>query len=128
MTRLLVPEMFGVMAIAGTVMMGLAMFSDLELKPSIIHSKRGDDPVFLNTAWVTQIFRGALLWFFAILVSLLIYCANHLSLVPKDTVYSDSILPFVIAILALTGIVAGFEINKIARSQPQHLASARRTD
>ena len=62
MTRLLVPEMFGVMAIATVVMIGLAMFSDLGLKPSVVRSKRGNDPVFLNTAWVTQILRGLLLW------------------------------------------------------------------
>src|SRR5215831_13914608 len=55
-TRLLVPEMFGVMAIANLVMVGLAMFSDFGLKLNIIQSKRGNDPAFLNTAWVAQIF------------------------------------------------------------------------
>ena len=33
MTRLLVPGMFGVMAIATMVMTGLAMFSDMGLRP-----------------------------------------------------------------------------------------------
>ena len=61
MTRLLVPEMFGVMTIAYVVMTGLAMFSDLGLRPSVVQSKRGSDPVFLNTAWATQILRGLLL-------------------------------------------------------------------
>ena len=39
MTRLLVPEMFGVMAIATIVMVGLAMFSDLGLRQSIVQSR-----------------------------------------------------------------------------------------
>ena len=83
MTRLLVPEMFGVMAIASVVMTGLAMFSDLGLKPSVVQSKRGNDPVFLNTIWVTQILRGLLLWFLALIASLLIYFANQIGMVPR---------------------------------------------
>ncbi len=75
MTRLLVPEMFGVMALAGVVITGLAMFSDLGFKPNVVQSKRGSDPVFLNTIWVIQIFRGFLLWFLALMASLLILSA-----------------------------------------------------
>jgi O-antigen/teichoic acid export membrane protein len=62
MTRLLVPQMFGVMAIAQMVLMGLAMFSDVGLTQNIIQSRRGADPIFLNTAWSVQILRGLLLW------------------------------------------------------------------
>src|ERR1700712_6106486 len=43
MTRHLAPEMFGIMAIASTVLVGLAMFSDLGLKPSVIQNRRGND-------------------------------------------------------------------------------------
>ena len=41
MTRLLVPEMFGVMAIANMIMIGLAMFSDIGLRQNVVQSKRG---------------------------------------------------------------------------------------
>src|SRR5581483_9669453 len=61
LTRLLVPEMFGVMAIAQMVMVGLQLFSDVGLKQTIIQSGRGSDPAFLNTAWVVQILRGGVL-------------------------------------------------------------------
>ena len=43
--------MFGVMAIATLVMIGLAMFSDLGLRQNIIQSKRGGEFLYLNTAW-----------------------------------------------------------------------------
>src|SRR6266571_1268363 len=112
MTRLLVPEMFGVMAIATTVMVGLAMFSDVGLKQSVIQSKRGNDPDFLNTAWVIQILRGFVLWVFAICVSLLIFLADRIGMVPKDTVYADPILPYVIAILSITAVIGGFQSTK----------------
>jgi len=50
LTRLLVPELFGIMALARAFITGLLFFSDIGLRPSIIRSPRGDDPVFLNTA------------------------------------------------------------------------------
>src|SRR5450631_2183138 len=43
LTRLLVPEMFGVMAMATVVMIGLAMFSDLGLAQSVVRSERGSE-------------------------------------------------------------------------------------
>lgn len=113
MARLLVPEMFGVMAIATMVMVGLAMFSDVGLKQSIVQSKRGNDSVFLNTAWVIQILRGILLWFFALCVSLLVLLADRSGLVPKDTVYADPSLPSVIAILSITAIIGGLQSTKM---------------
>ena len=121
-TRLLVPKMFGVMAIAMLVIIGLGMFSDLGLKPSVVHSRRGDDPVFLNTAWVTQILRGMLLWLFALIASLLIYYANRIGIVPKGTVYADPILPFVVAILSSHRDYFGVRVNKAAPSKPQSIA------
>src|SRR5262245_36522377 len=72
MTRLLVPEMFGVMAIATIVIVGLAMFSDLGLRQSLVQSRRGADPAFLNTAWVLQILRGFALWIIALAISITI--------------------------------------------------------
>ena len=113
MTRLLVPEMFGVMAIATMVMVALAMFSDVGLKQSVIQSKRGNDRPFLNTAWVTQILRGALLWFLALNASLLLVFAHRTGIVPKDSVYSEPSLPYVIAILSFGAVIAGAESTKL---------------
>jgi len=62
LTRLLFPEAFGLMAIVSVVIVGMTMFSDVGTGPSIMRSPRGDDPVFLDTAWVLQIGRGAVLW------------------------------------------------------------------
>lgn len=62
LTRLLVPELFGLMTLANTFIIGLQLFSDISVATSIIRSDRGDDPKFLNTAWTIQIIRGCLLW------------------------------------------------------------------
>ena len=113
MTRLLMPEMFGVMAIAMTVMAGLALFSDIGLKQSVIQSKRGNDAVFLNTAWVTQIVRGGALWFIAVCVALLLLFANRLGLVPRGSCVCGSEFALVIAILAITAVISGFQSTKL---------------
>ena len=60
--RFLYPEAFGLMALVSVFLVGLAMFSDVGLGPSIMQNKRGDDPAFLNTAWTIQVARGSLLW------------------------------------------------------------------
>ncbi len=62
---LLAPEIFGLMALVKVVQQGLTMFSDIGIAPSIVQSKRGDDPEFLNTAWTIQIIRGVILWLVA---------------------------------------------------------------
>ncbi len=62
LTRLLFPEAFGLMALVQAVITGLSQFADVGIAPSIIHSKRGDDPQFLDAAWTIQVIRGAGLW------------------------------------------------------------------
>src|ERR1700677_1936056 len=58
LTRLLMPESFGLMALVMTLIVGISMMSDIGLGPSVIRSQRGDDPVLLNTVWTLQVLRG----------------------------------------------------------------------
>lgn len=113
MTRLLAPEMFGVMAIASMVMLGLVLFSDLGVRQNVVQSRRGGDAAFLNTAWIVQILRGVLLWAIAVGASLLIVLANRMGIVPADSVYADPVLPYVVAVLTGSAVLWGFESTKI---------------
>lgn len=113
MTRLLAPEMFGIMAISTTVMVGLAMFSDIGIRQTIIQTRRGHEALFLNTAWIVQILRGLLLWIAALLVSLVMMFAQAGGIMPKNSIYGNSMLPYVIAISAVTAMIAGFESTKL---------------
>jgi O-antigen/teichoic acid export membrane protein len=126
MTRLLVPEMFGLMAIAMMVLTGLAMFSDVGLRPSIIQNTRGNDPVFLNTAWAIQIIRALLLWLLALCISLLILVANRLGLVSERSVYSDPELPYVVAVVSISALIGGFQSTKLYEAS-RHLVLGRVT-
>lgn len=70
---LVVPDVFGIMAMVTVFMAGLKMFSDIGIGPSIVQDARGDERSFLNTAWTIQVGRGfalaaatvALAWPFA---------------------------------------------------------------
>ncbi|HHY02806.1 MAG TPA: oligosaccharide flippase family protein [Paracoccus sp.] len=62
LTRLLFPEVFGVMALIMVVIQGLNNFSDVGVGPAIMQSRRGDDRDFLNTAFTMQAVRGLVLW------------------------------------------------------------------
>ena len=62
LTYLLFEEAFGVMALIQSLIIGLHLFSDIGVGPSIIQHRRGDDERFLNTAWTIQLVRGFVLW------------------------------------------------------------------
>ena len=113
MTRLLVPEMFGLMAIVYVLMTGLAMFSDIGLTQIIIQSRRGEDPDFQNTAWVIQIVRGALIWLAALVLSAALPYLAQMQALPIGGVYTDPLLPSVIAIFMSVALIGGFASTKI---------------
>ena len=75
LTRLLAPEVFGLMSLAWVFLTALAMLSDVGTVPSVIRSPRGDDPDFLDTAWSVQAVRGFCL---GILVLLLAWPVSRL--------------------------------------------------
>lgn len=114
MTRLLVPEMFGVMAVANIIMTGLALISDMGIKQHIIQNKKGSSEEFLNTAWVVQIIRGIVIWCCALIVSLGFVILSSKNFWPVGTVYTDAQLPYIISILSFVAIIGGFESTKIA--------------
>lgn len=97
LTRILFPEAFGLMALVQVVLSALEMFSDIAIGPSIVRSKRGDDPSFLQTAWSLQIIRGVILWVAA--------CALA---VPVAGFYGQDDLIWMIPVVALSTIIAGF--------------------
>ena len=114
MTRLLVPEMFGVMVLANVLLMGLELFSDLGLRQNIIQHQRGSDPAFLNTIWTLQIIRGSLICLFALVVALVLYVLDLVKWFPATSAYAEPILPWIIAVLSINAIINGFESTKYA--------------
>ncbi len=108
LTRLLIPEMFGVMAIVNMLMVGLIMFSDVGLLQNIVRSDRGEDLDYLNTAWTIQIIRGFVLFAIALIISACLYFLGQHGYVSSDTAYGNEQLPFIIATMSVVTIIAGF--------------------
>jgi O-antigen/teichoic acid export membrane protein len=98
LTRLLFPEAFGVMALVHVIIIGLHMFSDMGITPSIVQNQRGEDPVFLNTAWTLQIIRGFALWAAA--------CAAGW---PAALIYRQPILLPLLCVAGSATAISGFQ-------------------
>jgi len=117
MTRLLVPEMFGVMAIASMVHTIIALLSDVGIRQNIVQSRRGENTEFLNTAWTVQILRGVILWLVVGTLALGLFAAGRGGLLPADTVYGQPILPWVMIATAFCSVISGFNTTKGAVAQ-----------
>ena len=115
LTRLLFPEAFGLMALVSMVMVGLSMFSDVGLGPSIQSSRRGDDPAFLDTAYSVQVLRGALLW--------LLGCAFAW---PLASFYDAPEMIQILPVAAFASLIAGLAPIRVETAN-RHLALGRVT-
>lgn len=113
LTRLLVPEMFGVMVIANVIMFGLALLSDIGLNQSIVQSGRGNDPAFLNTAWTLQVIRGGLIWLSALLIGVLLHLLAASGLLPLASTYADPVLPYIVGALSFGALINGFASTRL---------------
>ena len=95
LARLLLPASFGLMNLVNVFIMGLHLFSDVGLGPSLIQNKRGDDPTFINTAWTIQVIRGGALWLGSILIAW-----------PVAQVYGEKELLYLIPIVGLSTLIS----------------------
>lgn len=103
LTRLLDPTPFGIMNLVNMFLQGLQMFSDIGIRPSIIQSKRGDDPVFLNTAWTMGAIRGVILWIVACLAAW-----------PIAKFFNIPQLMYLVPVAGLTALLSGFNSTSLA--------------
>jgi O-antigen/teichoic acid export membrane protein len=102
LTRLLLPAYFGELTLVNTLVVGISLLSDIGLAPSVIQSTRGDDPVFLNTAWTIQVLRGVMLWLIAIALSW-----------PMAVFYHDPRLKLLLPVIALCPLISSFNSTNL---------------
>ena len=97
LTHLFAPELFGLMALMTTVIVGLTLFSHIGLEDSVIQNARGDEEVFLNTAWTIQTIRGTGIWVVTILLAW-----------PVALFYHEPTMIWLLPILGFGCVIAGF--------------------
>jgi len=107
LTRLLMPEAFGLMAVISALVLTLNLVFDMGSGPVIVQSKRGGEQEFLNTAWTLHIIRGLIIWLVAILVALgIVYGQSH-HLFKQGSVYDDLRLPLLIVVTTFSMVLLG---------------------
>lgn len=102
LTRLLAPELFGLMAVVNSISMGVQMFSDIGIRNSVIHGPIKKIERFDDVAWTVQILRGGLIY---LLLAALAY--------PFEQFYGNTQLSEVLLILASTAVLHGFVPTKV---------------
>jgi len=102
LTRLLVQEAFGLMAIVSVVLQGLMLFSDVGINRAIVQNKRGEDPLFVDTAFTIQVVRGVALWL-----------ATCVAARPLAALYDAPLLAQVLPIAGLNLLASGFNSTKL---------------
>ncbi len=117
LTRLLVPEAFGLVAAVNTLFFGLVMFSDLGVWQSVVKSERGTQAQFLGTAWSVQLLRGVLLAVVVLLIAAGFYLLAGAGYFQTGTVYADPRLPPMIAVFSVCALLQGLESMKLAGAQ-----------
>lgn len=115
LAHLLFPEAFGLMALVTVVTVGLSLFSDVGIGPSIAQNARGDDPEFLNTAWSIQVLRGFGLWAMTLVLAW-----------PMAWFYGAPELLYYLPIAGIGLAIAGFNPTRIETAH-RHLLVGRVT-
>ena len=121
LTRLLLPEAFGLVAAVNTLYFGLVMFSDLGVWQSVIRSEHSEDPRFLGTAWSVQLLRGTLLFFIVLAIALVLHLGAGFGWFESGTVYADPRLPPMMVVFGLSALLQGFESMNLASAQRELL-------
>ena len=117
LTRLLLPEAFGLVAAVNTLYFALVMFSDLGVWQSVVKSERGTQVEFLGTAWSVQLLRGALLCLVVLAIALGLFLGAGEGYFQSGTVYADPRLTPMMAVFSLCALLQGLESMKLATAQ-----------
>jgi len=117
LTRLLLPEMFGLMAIVTVVRVGVYMCSEVGLKVNIIRHEKGEDPTILNTAWTMQVIRGGILWLLISVIAGFLWYFGDTGLFLSEAIYSDERLPGLLVVTGLVAAITGFESTRVWLAQ-----------
>ncbi len=113
LTRLLMPESFGLMTLVTTLIVGISLISDIGLGPNVIQSPRGDEPALLNTVWTLQVLRGVGIF----IVSLILAW-------PMSMIYHEPRLMALLPALGINVVISSFNSTNLL-SMSRHMGVRR---
>lgn len=128
-TRLLEPSVFGLISTVSIFLTIVFMLSDLGLRPIVLTHKRGDDPDFLSSVWVLQIFRGVILTLLLVAMGLTWHVAQQRGWIAAGSSYADPLLPGLLAFVGLCLLFGGFNsINEFRLARHLEQGAVTRID
>ena len=113
MTRLLAPEMFGLMSLVVMIQVTLSLLSDVGLRAAIIQSPRGDDTILLNTVWTIQAIRGVVVWIVCAIIAGALFIAARSGVLEPHAALASPELPYVLVASAVGSVITGFQSTKL---------------
>jgi O-antigen/teichoic acid export membrane protein len=116
LTRLLVPEAFGLMAAAGSLVSGLVLIGDFGIRTVVLQSPAGDQDWFLRTAWTLQVIRGFGLWILLVVFCVFINLPPVRSYLPAYSVFATPEFSLVTAVIGFSVALGGLESMAIPLS------------
>lgn len=93
LSRLVMPEVFGIMLVINTLRSGIELLSDVGIGQNIIHNRNGEDKAFRDTAWTIQMLRGVLLF---VIMFLAAAPLGQLYSLPASAIQFASITPAIV--------------------------------
>lgn len=109
MTRLLVPEAFGILALAIVLSVVIALLSDIGLRQYVIAKDDGNRPEVLGVILSLSALRGLVIAIVTAMVAGVIVLLARVGVFMPDSVYAHPDMPVVLALMGATAIVLGFK-------------------
>lgn len=113
LTRVMVPEAFGLMLVATAVWVGLVLLSDFGFRQVLVRSPRASEPDFVNTVWTLQLLQGAIVAALLLAVAAGLSAARGAGLFPAGSILARPELPCMVAGLSIAAVLAGAQSTKL---------------
>lgn len=112
MTRLVLPEAFGMLAMAVVVLTALDMMTDIGINRSVVREKDGSEIHFLRVAWVVKLVRSCFIAILVLIAAFFLWVVGpHYA--PIDSVYGRPEMPGLLALVALSPVLSGLSSTAI---------------
>ncbi|MDR2014911.1 MAG: oligosaccharide flippase family protein [Azoarcus sp.] len=112
LTRLLKPELFGILAVITAIQIIIALLTDVGIYQAVVQSARAEEEVFRKTAWTVHAIRGFVIFAICAVIAGVLYGLGRIPSVPLGPTYGDPALPALIVVNSLSAAILGLQSMK----------------
>lgn len=108
-TRLLMPEIFGIFSIIMTFQTIMSMLTDFGIRSLILTAQYPRQPRFLRTCWSVQVVRGGVIYGVILCLSGALYVLQANGILIGGSVYGAAVLPAALAASGFQVVLQGLQ-------------------